>query len=730
MADTLLQTKLYMAQPRPSFVPRPHLIRRLNQGLQLGCKLILISAPAGFGKTTLIAEWGMRMAESGNSPYSSIRHPQLCWLSLDEGDNDLARFLTYFVAALQTIDSNLGQGVSGALQSQEDMNVEVILTVILNELAEFSDNVVFVLDDYHVIESQPIDQALYFLLDHLPSQVHFVVASRIDPSWPLSRLRAGGQMTEIRTDDLRFTQDEAAAFLNQVMGFDLSTQDVVALDNRTEGWIAGLQLAALAMQGPVSLQGPDDVRKFVHSFAGSNRFILDYLGEEVLEQRPKGTRDFLLQTSILDHLSGPLCDAVTERQESQTVLEALEAANLFIVPLDNERCWYRYHHLFADLLAHRLKQTNHDQIPALHRRASVWYENEGYIDEAIHHAKAAGDAKRIADILEEHWQTITHRGEVTKLRAWLDALGPEITKKSAPLSMAYCWIDILKATHRQLPSHLEVVKDAMLRGMEPENDRMPMRLAVIPSLVETIEATITLDNKQPAQAKAHAQKAISLIPDASNPAVRQLLHGAASYRLALAHKALGEYEEACVVFLQGLEMLKASKNYFGVAATMWQVVTMYQALEKPGEAFRVCKDTLDYIEKHHWENMPPSGISYLVLAELQADSGDVAQAQKNLVHGRKLVGSMKTRHVLDLMKRLEEKLDGSTPPHQPLAEPLSPREIEVLELVAEGLSNREIGEKLYLALDTVKGHNRNIYGKLGVHRRTEAVACAREMGLL
>ena len=345
MTTPLLATKLYIPPIRPELVSRPRLIERLDAGLHR--RLTLISAPAGFGKTTLLSEWIHRRG--------AVTAPlQVAWLSLDEGDNDPTCFLAYFVAALQTIEGDVGQGLLAALQSPGAVNVESVLTTLLNEIAGFPDNFALVLDDYHVIESQPVDNALTFLLDHLPPQMHLVIASRSDPSLPLSRLRAGGQMTEIRADDLRFTLDEVAAFLDKVMGLNLSAENVAALETRTEGWIAGLQLAALSMQG---LKQSSDVTDFVNSFTGSDRYIQDYLADEVLQRRPKGTKDFLLKTSILNRLSGPLCDAVTKQKNSQAILEALEAANLFIVPLDNERRWYRYHHLFADLLRQRLRQS-------------------------------------------------------------------------------------------------------------------------------------------------------------------------------------------------------------------------------------------------------------------------------------------------------------------------------------------------------------------------------------
>ncbi len=357
MPAPILATKLYIPPPRPKAVLRPHLLARLNEGLH--GKLILVSAPAGFGKTTLVGEW------------VATRNQPVAWLSLDEADGEPTRFLTYLVAALQTIAPTIGETLLGALHSPQPPPLDTLLTALLNELTSLSDPSILVLDDYHVVDAQPIDHALTFLLEHLPPQMHLVITTREDPPLPLARLRARGQLTELRANDLRFTPTEAAGFFSQVMGLDLLPTQVTALETRTEGWIAGLQLAAL------SLQGRADVPEFVQAFAGDNRYIVDYLVEEVLQQQPAPVRNFLLQTSILERLSGPLCDAVTEQADGKGILEALERGNLFVVPLDDQRLWYRYHHLFADVLRAHLPAEQPDRVPMLHQRASAWYEQNG-----------------------------------------------------------------------------------------------------------------------------------------------------------------------------------------------------------------------------------------------------------------------------------------------------------------------------------------------------------------
>jgi LuxR family maltose regulon positive regulatory protein len=414
--EQLLTTKLFIPHTRPELVSRSRLIERLNACAHPSCKLTLISTPAGFGKTTLVSEWVQTV--SGATPPIAI-----AWLSLDEGDNDRARFLTYLIAALnqtQETGTTIGKVALSMLHSPQPPPVEAVLTPLINEIATISDRIVLVLDDYHLIESSEVDEALAFLLENLPPQLHLVIATREDPRLPLSRLRARGQITELRAADLRFTFAEAAEFLNQVMGLDISTQDITALERRTEGWIAGLQLAA------ISLLGKEDTTKLIKSFSGSHRLVLDYLIDEVLIQQPQSVQNFLLQTAILDRLTGSLCDTLTGQDNGQATLEMLERANLFIVPLDEERRWFRYHHLFIDLLSQRLRQNKPDQIPGLHERASAWYEQNGFVDEAIEHSMRAQDFERAAHLIEEFIDVLWGRGEHRKLQHWLDGLPDEI----------------------------------------------------------------------------------------------------------------------------------------------------------------------------------------------------------------------------------------------------------------------------------------------------------------
>jgi LuxR family maltose regulon positive regulatory protein len=411
----LLATKLFIPPARSNSVPRPRLIEQLN----ILRPLTLIAAPAGFGKTTLLSDW--------------IPQSQHCvtWLSLDEDDNDPMRFWVYVVVTLQKLRANLGESALALLQSPQPPPITSILSTLINEISSFPDNFSIVLDDYHLIKAQPIHEALLFLLDHLPPQMHVILTTRADPPLPIARLRARAHLTELRVDELRFTPDEAAMFLNEVMGLRLSADDIAMLDSRTEGWIAGLQLAALSMQGR------EDVSGFIQAFSGSHHHVLTYLAEEVLEQCPEGTLGFLLQTSILDRLCGPLCDAVRGRTDSQALLQKLEQSNLFILPLDDDGRWYRYHHLFAEVLRARLQQTQPDLIWELHRRASAWHEQNGLMVETVNHALAAEDwehaARLLTQIVNQIVETVTLVGQAQTILKWLKALPSAVVRKHPTL---------------------------------------------------------------------------------------------------------------------------------------------------------------------------------------------------------------------------------------------------------------------------------------------------------
>jgi LuxR family transcriptional regulator, maltose regulon positive regulatory protein len=416
---TILTTRLYIPPPRLKAVLRPGLIERLNAGLN--SRLTLISAPAGFGKTTLISQW---VAACGRP---------VAWLSLDESDNDPLCFLTYLVAALQTIAPKIGNSVTVALQSPQPPPLESILTILLNEIASIPDHLVLVLDDYHILDAKQIDDALTFFIEHLPPRMHLVIATREDPPLPLSRLRVRGHLTELRAADLRFTTAEAAEFLTRVMGLNLSTQDIDALESRTEGWIAGLQLAALSMQGYQDTSG------FIKSFTGSHHFVLDYLVEEVLKNQPENIRSFLLQTSILNRFNVSLCNAVSEREDGKEMLELLDRGNLFLIPLDDKHQWFRYHHLFGDVLQTHLMEAYTDRIAGLHRRASDWYERNNLRSDAVRHALAAEDFDRAAVLIELAWSAMDISYQSSQWLVWVKMLPDALVRSRPLLSLGYAW---------------------------------------------------------------------------------------------------------------------------------------------------------------------------------------------------------------------------------------------------------------------------------------------------
>ena len=535
MSTAILATKLYIPPPRPDLVPRQRIIDRLNEGLARGGKLTLISAPAGFGKTTLVSEW-----------IAGCEKP-VAWLSLDEGDNDSARFLTYFIAALQTINANVGERVLSVLQSPQPPPIDSILTALCNEITTLPSHFILVLDDYHLIDSKPVDEALAFLLEHLPPQMHLVITTREDPQLPLARLRARNQLTELRADDLRFTPAEASEFLNRVMGLNLSTEDIAALETRTEGWIAGLQLAAL------SIQGHQDNASFIKSFAGSHRFVLDYLVEEVLGQQPKALKTFLLRTSLLDRLCGSLCDAVLidPSISGQEILEQLERANLFIVPLDDERRWYRYHHLFGDVLRIHMMADQPEQVSALHQRASEWYEKNGLLHDAIYHALEAKDFERAAALIELAIPAIRkNRQEATHTElGWLKALPNELIHFRPVLCVAYAYalfgdgeLENVESWLREAERWLKATSDTdvMVVVDKEEFRRLPGMIA----LLRTAQALARGDMPETLK---NARRVLDVAPENDH-----LMIGGAASTLGLAAWASGDLENGRRLTADGL----------------------------------------------------------------------------------------------------------------------------------------------------------------------------------
>ena len=498
MSIPVLLTKLFVPETRPELVSRSGLIEKLNDGLFR--KLTLISAPAGFGKTTVVMDWGSNLQRE-SPPDSPIK---IAWYSLDVGDNDPRRFLTYLIAALNQIykKDSFGETSLSMLDSPQSPSSETVLTLLINEISAIPDKIVFVLDDYHLIESQPVHDALAYLIENLPTQLHMVITTREDPPIQLSRLRARNQLSEIRAIDLCFTAPETAEFLNRVMGLKLSSEDISALNARTEGWIAGLQLAA------ISIQGSEDASSFIRSFTGSNRLILDYLIEEVLLQQKKDIQTFMLQTAFLDRLTGSLCNAVTGQENGQETLEILERSNLFIIPLDHERRWYRYHHLFADLLHQRLVQSKPEQLSKLHKRASIWYSQQGFNVEAIDHALHGRDYERAIGLINANIESNYENVALLTLQRWLAAIPDNLTSTHPQILLLKAWYEFNTGQIEEADQSLINVTQLL------ETDDLldhPTR-ATLSGQALAIQSFITSLRGDYVESEQFARKALDLLP--------------------------------------------------------------------------------------------------------------------------------------------------------------------------------------------------------------------------
>ena len=898
MAAPLLTTKLYIPPVRPEVVPRPRLLERLNAGLDR--KLTLVSAPAGYGKTTLISAW----LHTADVPFA--------WLSLDEGDNDPVRFFTYLIAALQGIDVEIGHSVQGWLETPQPPVIEELAATLINDIAAVPGSFVLVLDDHHVITERAIHESISFLLERQPPQMHLVIATRHDPPVPLARLRARGELVEMRQGDLCFTAEEAAVFLNQSLGLDLSASEVALLGEHTEGWIAGLQLAGLSMQG----RDAESVARFIGEFSGRHHFILDYLTDEVLKRQTEPVQDFLLRTSILARMCGPLCDAVVgqdagtdgvECRDGQAMLEELQQANLFVVPLDDERKWYRYHHLFAQLLRARLDEMRPGLAANLNRRAATWHEENGLGFGAVQHALATGDHALAAAVIErtilklDIWSST----EITTVLGWMKAL-PDDVVRTRP------WLRLFIARTLYVSGQWETT-DQMLQDLEdwlydnPETPEAQRLLALVVAdragyalvrgkvrkgkelvrrmLARASQDEVLIDVRAAAMlGMAHvrageaveAQRAFSQAVDAAlagahglcdcasssaiwprpttsrgscesaggpasgrlrpvpstgsatrrpvsrgccrarsstsgmtwkprNAACRRVwtsCGGVGSARISATcmprwprpgrlgatmrapastiERAVQTAQSASIprlviqalayqarIWLAQGELVLArrwARDYRQIGATEYirefEDCTLARVLladDQPGEALALLEGMVPSAEAGGRsgpliEILALRALARQALGEESAALDDLARAL-DLAEPERYVRTFvdmgepmavllrqaATRGISPayasqpaggIWRRGGPGLTPAPTRTQPLVEPLSDRELEVLHLLAEGLSNPEIGQRLFISLPTVKSHTRNIYGKLGVHSRKQAVVQARALGIL
>jgi LuxR family maltose regulon positive regulatory protein len=627
-ADQLIRTKLRPPFTRPGLVPRPRLQARIAAGLR--GPLTLITAPAGFGKTTLVA-----------SCIAGCGMP-VAWLSLDRNDDQEGRFLGYLVAALQEVDQTIGSEAAQLVAAPPPPLPEAVLTSLINDLDSAGGEMALVVDDYQFIKSQAVHSVLAFLLEHCPRTFHLVIASRSDPALPLARLRARGQTLELRAADLRFTVEEAAHFLNDVMGFHLDATAVAALARRTEGWVAGLQMAAITLQSAHAMPNRADVAEFIERFSGTNRYILDYLLEEVLANLPPDIQRFLLHTSILERLSAPLCDAVTEMRgwraesnaesgpepverldslASRSVLEYLDRANLFLMPLDGERQWYRYHHLFADLLRAQLRQAQPDQVPLLHMRASAWFEREGLIPEAIQHLFAAHEVDRAADLIERYGPERLAESDPAVLRL-AEGLPLEMILARPIMGLYQAWLLIIQG---RIAEARPLLNDLAKRiaGTELASGQRWMQTVIASALAFLAPAAGPPD--------LHPLPDLPLLDEI--PAAERILRNAADllYGMALARR--GDLERAVEVSVRCIQREKLQQGKPAIPTLAPFLTRLYLMMGRLHAAASLCREFLDPLQEQGVRFAYTSGSMKIDLGEVLYEWNRLEEAEQYIRDG-------------------------------------------------------------------------------------------------
>jgi LuxR family maltose regulon positive regulatory protein len=737
----VMRTKLVVPSPRPQSVPRPHLVAELTQGMP--AKVTLVCAPTGSGKTSLLTEWA-----------ASTRDVRVAWVSLDPGDDEPLRFWRYVAAALATVEPSLADTAQRRLRSPVVSIDDEILPVLVNDLARVAQPLVLVLDDLHVISSSRIAEQLGYVVDRMPRAVHLAIASQADPALRLGRLRAMGDLAELRAEQLRFTDKEAAALLNRVHGLDLAPEELATVQRRTEGWAAGLNLAAL------SLKRSGQRRRVLEELPADESFLVDYLWNEVVLGQPRTVRHFLMRTAILERLTGPLCDAVTERNDSDQMLRELERANLFVVPLDDNRAWFRYHHLFRDLLLRQLERFASDLIPDLHRRASTWYAANGFMSEAIDHAIAAGDVNYAADELEHHWLEAYSTGQATNILDWIDRLPEEAIAGHPALALARAgiaramgrldevepWLQRAEAAGRDAPA--SGLASSIVGGAAVSRSMYRLALGDVLGAITWGRRALELEPVEgsPEHLTAGYFLAIALFfeaPDQAAPLLRQYLGavppGAQDARryfamalLAEVHALRGELDEAerlgrealAVARSQQLEEHPPSEQvHVALGAVLLardEVEAAEEQFERAAGLARRGGDRSEYAHALLW------------LGRSRARHRDSAGARIALESAREAVPELGQPSLKWLLDMLEEELGSDQRRRTPARElePLTDSELRVLRLLPGDLTYREMAQHLYVSLNTVRTHSQRVRRKLGVSTRTEAVARARELGLL
>ncbi len=603
----MMATKLYIPAPRRGFVVRPRLREILSRGADAG--LTLLSAPAGFGKTALLADW---LGEASGQDQG------VAWLSLDPADSEPASFWSAVVASLQTAVPGIGSAALELIASSPSAT-ELMLTTLINDLAAVPQDVWLVLDDYHAIDSHAVSTGVAYFVEHLPPQVHVVMSTRSDPDLPLSRWRVRGELLEVRAADLRFTPDEAAAYFDAA-GLELAVAEVATLEQRTEGWIAALQLAAL------SLRGREDAAGFIERFAGNDRYIVDYLVDEVLERQPDAVRSFLLHTAVLDRLTGPLCDAVTGGVDGNSMLVTLERANLFVIALDDQREWYRYHHLFADVLRGRLLSEEPGQIPLLHQRASRWYESHDHAVDAVRHALAAEDFDRAAHLMEVAVPKLRQNRQDALMFGWLKALPDTAVRRSPVLSVTYGGMLMVSGDLHGVEARLADAEQALAAlpdGLQQQADNQELQM--LPATIAMYRASLAQARGDAAGTSVHARNALDLAgPD------HHFARGAAGAFLGLAAWVDGDVTGALRTFTQAVASLRAAGNLLDELSSTVILADMWLAAGRPGEARRIYGKALQSAEDRGDSMARASAELHVGLSEVCRQAGDLGGAKRHL----------------------------------------------------------------------------------------------------
>ena len=741
----LAATKLHIPTLRPGHLHRVELVAALVAGAQ--SRVTLVAAAPGSGKTSLLSEWHADPRE----------HRPFAWISLDSADNDPVRFWDGVVAALQTTAPRIGDSAQAALHSPGTTVTDQVLPLLINDLAELPEPVVLVLDDYHLIENGEIHGAVELLIERLPAAAHLVISTRFDPPLPLSRLRARGQLTEIRGADLRFNVTEAGAFLNDVVGLDLEADEIARLHERTEGWAAGLQLAGL------SLRGREDHRQFIDSFAGDDQQIVDYLGFEVLDREPPELLEFMIQTSVLERLSGPLCAAVTCNPDSDRLLRTLERENAFVLALDSKREWYRYHHLFAELLRHELERSRPGLVLELHRRASAWYRAADAIPEAIGHATAAGDFGDAIELIATKWYEFLQAGRQETVASWIDRLPVETVADDPHLCLTRAWLGVNTGRLDEVDRWVDAAGHAA--GKRPEKGALPP----LESGVASLRAIHRYMSGNVAAAVAAGRRALELERGGDASPWRPV--GCPVLGLSLHWH--GEHERASQTLTEAVQIARANGNHLAAMHASGGLAAIDLDRGDAGSAHARAAEAIALAEEHelseHWASslslavrgqlfdrnddpeaaeqllvraaeLAQRGVasieiaySLLALAAVRQRLGRNDEAQRIYEEARQAVAKCEDPGVLnERLARAERRTRFALPPRpgRTSNQALSEAELSVLRLLRSELSQREIAGELHLSFNTIKTHTRSIYRKLGVAERAEAISRARELSLI